>query len=490
MRIRTFNVVHLGLLSWLMATGVTGQANAVLDWNTLALNAVRASNSAPTLSTRNLAILNLAMWDAFNSVERTCQPYRFQLAPLPETSTEAAVVGAAHATMRALYPSVSAAADELLATWLAATAASDARDNGIALGRQMAGLMLDLRSGDGSGTQVTYIPSDAPGQWRRTPPFYRPPLDPHWRHVVPFALREVAPFVAPPPPAMDTAEYARDHDEVRLLGALDSTIRTEEQSLIAVFWSDFSYTAMPPGHWYEIAIGILADHGEGLERSARLMALLSLAQADAAIACWEGKYGYNFWRPLTAIQRADEDGNPTTSPDPKWDSWLIAPNFPEYPSGHSTFSRAAAEVLAGFFGTDAVVFTATSDSAPGVRRTYRSLLGCADEVGLSRIYGGIHFEFANREGKRSGARVAREVLRHQLLPLEQLPLVRWERLQAEGALLRVHVQAGRSFKLEATSDFREWQEVDQGIGEAGGTRVLDPPAGAVTARFYRVIELP
>lgn len=490
MQIRTVNAVHLSLLGWLMAAGMGATANVVLDWNALALDAVRASNSAPTLSTRNLAILNLAMWDAFNSVERTHQPYHFQLDALPGTSSEAAAVGAAHTVLVTLYPGASAAANELLATWSATTTATDARAAGLALGREMAGLMLDLRSGDGSGTQVPYIPDDAPGEWRRTPPFHRPPLDPHWRYVVPFALRETGPFVVPPPPGMTTAEYAKDFNEVRLLGALDSPIRTEEQSLIAVFWSDFSYTAMPPGHWYEIALGILADHGEGPARSVRLMALLSLAQADAAIVSWEGKYRFNLWRPVTAIRRADEDGNAGTSPDPEWDSWLIAPNFPEYPSGHSTFSRAAAEVLAGFYGTDAVVFTATSDSVPGLRRAYDSLRGCADEVGRSRIYGGIHFEFANREGKRSGALVAREVLRHQLLPVDRLPLVRWERSEAAGAVLRVHVRAGRAFALEATTDFRTWQEVGGGLGAPGGTRVVDSLAGSARARFYRAVELP
>jgi membrane-associated phospholipid phosphatase len=482
--------MHLWLVGWLGVAGGSARANVVLDWNALALDAVRESNSAPTLSTRNLAILNLAMWEAFNAVEPRCQPYHFDLDPPAGALAEAAVVGAGYQAIRLLYPSYSARADDLLAVWLESTPATDGRAAGLAFGSEVAGMMHDLRAGDGSATQVPYLPSDDPGEWRRTPPYFRPPLDPHWRYVEPFALREVEPFVAPPPPDMRSPAYARAFEEVRVLGALESALRTEEQSLIAVFWSDFSYTAMPPGHWYEIAAGILLDRAESVARSARLMALLSLAQADAAVVCWEGKYRHNFWRPITAIRRAGEDANAGTTAEPEWDSWLIAPNFPEYPSGHSTFSMAAAEVIAGFYGTDAVSFSATSDSAPGERRYYDSLRGCAEEVGLSRIYGGIHFEFANREGKRSGALVAQEVSRHQLLPLEELPLVRWERLDQEGAWVRVHVRVGRGFVLQAGPDFREWEEIGRGVGQPGGARMRDPGAGRAGARFYRVLEQP
>lgn len=490
MRIQVFKAVHLGLLGWLGVGSVPARANVALDWGALALDAVRESNSGPTLSTRNLAILNLAMWEAFNSLDRSCQPYHFELEPPADTSAEAAVVGAGHKAILLLYPSYSAKADALLAAWLETTPATEARASGLAFGEQVTGLMHDLRAGDGSATQVPYIPSDDPGQWRRTPPYYRPPLDPHWRYVDPFALRELEPYVVSPPPDMRSPAYGEAFDEVRVLGARDSAVRTEEQSLIAVFWSDFSYTAMPPGHWYEIAAGILADRGESLGGSLRLMALLSLAQADAAIVCWEGKFRYNFWRPVTAVQRAEEDGNPATPADPAWDSWLSAPSFPEYPSGHSTFSRAAAEVIGGFYGTDAMSFSATSDSVPGVRRYYPSLRGCADEVGMSRIYGGIHFQFANRGGKYSGALVAREVLRNQLLPLDQLPLVRWERMEVDGALLRVHVRSGRAFVLEATPDLGEWEAIGQGVGVPGGTRMLDSGAGSAGMRFYRAMEQP
>jgi hypothetical protein len=339
---------------------------------------------------------------------------------------------------------------------------------------------------DGSNTQVPYIPSSTPGQWRRTPSFFRPPADPHWRYVDLFALPEVEAFLPPPPPALGSAQYAADLNEVKLLGGHDSTARTAEQSQIAVFWSDFSYTATPPGHWHEIAAAIARERGLPVAETARLLALLSIAQADAAIVTWESKYRHNLWRPVTAIQRADEDGNPETAADPTWMHFLSAPPFPEYTSGHSTFSKASAQVLTHFFGTDAITFTARSDALPGVTRVFHSLAACADEVGMSRIYGGIHFQFANREGKRSGARIADFVTANYFLENTALPRLSLELLGPAGARVRVHGHVGRTCVLEASPDLRQWTAIATNIAVAGGCVVNDLTAGPT--RFYRLTE--
>jgi hypothetical protein len=477
---------RLGWLAvvWLAAAPL--HANAVLEWNALMMQAIRVSNTAPTLSTRNLAILHLALYDALAAIEGTHQPYRLQPPAPPGASTLAAVAAAGREVMRALYPSFEARTEELYLFQERDFPPGATGPDGVAVGLTAARGILAERGADGSSTQVPYIPSNEPGQWRRTPPFYRPPLDPHWRYVKLFAIPEIEPFVPPPPPALTSEEYARDFNQVKILGERNSPVRTAEQSLIAVFWSDFSYTAMPPGHWHEIAATIAAQSGLSLPETTRLFALLSLAQADASIVCWETKYRYNFWRPVTAIQRADEDGNPDTVADPAWDHYLVAPNFPEYTSGHSTFSKASAEVLTWFLGTDAVTFTATSDSLPGVTRTFHSLAACADEVGMSRIYGGIHFEFANREGKRSGAKVAHYVVANYLLPNAALPLVHLEQVAPGGTRLRLHGHVGRSCVLEASSDLRAWAPVSTNLAVAGGCVVEDVPAAP--ARFYRVVE--
>jgi hypothetical protein len=224
-----------------------------------------------------------------------------------------------------------------------------------------------------------------------------------------------------------------------------------------------------------------------LTECARLFGLISLAQADSAIVCWATKFQYNTWRPLTAVRRADEDGNAATDADPLWESHLIAPSFPEYTSGHSTFSASSARVLAQFFGTDSISFSANSDSLPGVQRHFTSLAACADEIGMSRIYGGIHFEFGNREGKRCGSRIGAYVCGNYLLPNEMLPAVWMEAATANVARIRVHGHPGRECALERSSGDGDWVELGRGMAKSGGF-VVEDASPLVERRFYRVVE--
>lgn len=471
-----------------LATPTPRAQDVILDWNAVMMSAVRIDNSGPTLSSRNLAILHLAMFDAANSITRTHQEYLPWLEPDHPASPEAAAAAAGYEVLKALYPGIRPRADETFATWRATAPHDTALTNGIALGIRAAARLLDARSSDGSATDVPYIPSDAPGQWRRTPPFFRPPLTPGWRYVTPFALPAVDPFMPPPPPPLNSTAYARDLEEVRQLGSKSSTVRTEEESLIARFWSDFSYTAMPPGHWHEIATGILRSHPLDLVDEARLMALLGIAQADGAIVCWEAKFQFNLWRPVTAIQRANEDGNPATEPDPTWDHFLASPPFPAYPSGHSTFSQASASVLRHFFDTDHVEFTAVSDSVPGVVRYYSSFDACSAEIGRSRIYGGIHYEFDNQGGKDIGRRVARQVVENWLLPLDQLPLLRFENLKGRPPCLRLHGRTGTRILLESSFNLQDWTPVSEHDAVPGG-RVVPCDPTAATSGFFRVRSL-
>jgi hypothetical protein len=381
-----------------------------------------------------------------------------------------------------------ARADNLYETYLAGARLGPGLTNGLTLGTQIAQLTLAGRASDGSQTDVPYIPSDSPGQWRRTPPFFRPPYTPQWRYVTPFCLPEIESFLPPPPPELDSPEYAEAFNQVKALGSKNSVQRTSEQSQIAVFWSDFSYTATPPGHWEVIAATIARDRNNTLAENARLFALISLAQADSAIVCWEVKYRYNFWRPVTAIQRADEDKNPLTEPDETWDQFLPSPPFPSYMSGHSTFSKASAQVLTQFYGTDAITFIATSDSLPGVFRTFHSLAGCADEIGMSRIYGGFHYMFDNIYGKSTGKTIGDYVSANFLLPNDRLPLVRIEGFKNGAALVRVHAHVGSSCVLEVSADLRGWQAISTNQTVAGGIMFLDQSASGQPYRFYRARE--
>lgn len=217
------------------------------------------------------------------------------------------------------------------------------------------------------------------------------------------------------------------------------------------------------------------------------MALLSLAQADAAIVCWEAKYRYNLWRPVTAIQRADEDNNPETIPEPGWDHYLASPPFPAYTSGHSTFSKASAAVLAWFYGTDAISFTATSDSLPGVFRHFASLSACADEVGMSRICGGIHFQFDNVAGKETGQKVAEHVVKNYLLPDRVLPFVSILSHTQDQVELRVHGRSQTSLIIETSTDLQDWQPAVTNRFTTGG-QVIQLPGGASPRRYFRARE--
>jgi hypothetical protein len=397
----------------------TARADVITDWNVIMINSLRSDNSAPPLGARNLAILHTAIYDAVNAIDRRYAPYFLDAAAPPEASPVAAAAAAAYQVMNGLFPGQNAIFESAFTLSLANVPPGPARDAGIALGLSTANTILNWRSADGASTSVPYIPSDAPGAWRRTPPFFRPELLRQWGDVRPFAMQDTDQFLPPGPPALTSPRYAEDFNMVKELGAINSATRTAEQTEIARFWADFSHTESPPGHWNSIARDVAARQGNTLEENARLFALLNIAMADAGIVTWDAKYRYNFWRPVTAIREADRDGNPDTVADPGWTPLLVTPNFPEYTSGHSTFSAAAAEILRGFYGTDAIHFTALSDTLPGVTRTYDSLRAAVDEIGLSRVYGGIHFLSGDIDGIESGEALGKFVFDNFLVPIPE-----------------------------------------------------------------------
>jgi hypothetical protein len=486
---RAMSVARRCVIACLIALSltITVRADAVLEWTDLMVDAIRLQNSAPTLASRNLAILHTAIYDAVNSVAKTSQPYLYGRSAPPGTDPEAAAVGAAYYVVTALYPSAAPMADELYNTYASGAPQSAARMDGIVLGTQVGQAVIAARANDGATRDVPYVPFDEPGDWRRTPPFFRPPVDTQWRYVTPFALHEIEQFVPPGPPVLESEEWARDFNLTKDYGRANSSIRTADQTQIARFWSDFSYTATPPGHWHEIAISIAQTKNNSLTENARLFALLSLAQADGAIVCWESKYRHNFWRPPTAIARGDLDGNPMTEQDTNWVSLLPSPSFPEYTSGHSTFSKGSATILSEFYGTDAISFSATSDSLPGVFRHFTSLAACADEIGMSRIYGGIHFLSANVDGKKCGDEIARYVLANYLQPNEKLPCVLMERGVGGGRVLRVHGHAAKECIVQGSSDLQNWTSLSTNTAVVGGFTVTISNSSS-GAGFFRVLE--
>jgi len=226
-------------------------------------------------------------------------------------------------------------------------------------------------------------------------------------------------FRPPGPPALDSQRWVDDYNEVKALGALVGSSRTAEQTEIALFWADGAGTETPPGHWNSIAQRVSATRGNTIAENARLFALLNIAMADAAICAWDAKYTYDFWRPVTAIHNGDADGNPATVPDPTWGSLIATPPFPDYVSGHSTFSSAAAAVLAAFYHTDHVMFATQSDALPGVMRRFHAFSAAAREAALSRLYGGIHYRSANEDGFVAGQLIGEWTVTHVLRGRDQ-----------------------------------------------------------------------
>jgi hypothetical protein len=377
-------------------------ADVVTDWNEVLLDAVRADSTAPPRAARAMAMVHVAVYDAVNGIAQTHEPYHVDDAAPDGASAQAAAAAAAHAVLVTVFPAQAETFNAALDASLADIADGQAKDDGIAWGESVAAAVIALRANDGSTDVVTYTPGTDPGEWQPTPPAMAAAALPQWPDVTPFAMSSGSQFRMGGPPALDSAEYTAAFNEVKEMGSATSTTRTAEQSEIAQFWVNGPGTSTPPGHWNTIAQIISADEGNTLEENARLFALLNIALADAAIVSWDNKYHYNDWRPVTAIRAADTDGNDQTEADPEWSSFIPTPPFPDYTSGHSTFSGAAGKVLELFYGTDELPFDCPSDALPGIIRSFETCSAAADESGKSRVYGGIHWEFSNQDGLRSG----------------------------------------------------------------------------------------
>jgi membrane-associated phospholipid phosphatase len=391
-------------------------ADVVTDWNSAALEAIRANRTPPPQASRALAILHASIYDAINGITRSHERYFVQSDVPASASVEAAASAAAHAVLVALFPAQVQAFDDLHATVTAAIPDGPRKRTGIEWGERVARDILSWRANDNADAVVAAPSGDGPGLWQPTPPTFAPYLLPQWGFVSPFAM-PLSSFMRPPgPPSLDSAQWVADYNEVKALGAANGSSRIPEQSLIALFWSDGPGTETPPGHWNSLAQRVSADRQNSIGQNARLFALLNIAMADAAICAWDAKYTYDFWRPVAAIRAGDTDDNVATIADRSWTSFIATPPFPDYVSGHSTFSGAAASVLASFYGTDHISFSVGSDGLPGVTRPFTSFTAAAKEAAMSRLYAGIHFRTAIEDGLSAGTAIGEWTVTHYLQP--------------------------------------------------------------------------
>ena len=397
------SAIHLG-----SSNGSRANADVVTDWNNAALDAIRAGSTAPPIASRSLAILQVSIYDAVNGITRTHEIYLVPSAVPASASLEAAASAAAHEALVNLFPANAASFDALHAAILATIPDGPHKRAGVTWGEYVANQILAARANDGSNAIVQPPGGSGPGVWIPTPPAFLPYLLPQWGFVRPFGMSSSSQFRPPGPPSLDSQQYAEDYEEVKELGAAVGSTRTEEQTEIALFWADGAGTETPPGHWNTIAQIIAAAQGNTLEENARLFALLNIAMADAAVCSWDAKYEFHFWRPVTAIAFAE--------PELNWMSFIGTPPFPDYTSGHSTFSAAAATVLPLFYGTEDLPFTTGSDFLPGVFRSFATCFDAAEEAAASRIYGGIHFRSASEDGLQAGVSIGDWTVTHYLLP--------------------------------------------------------------------------
>lgn len=429
-------------------------------------NRVFGHNLGPGRTARAFAIVHIAMFDAFNALAGGYRGYtglqsnvRLKGNEL-RASIDAAVATAAHDTLVAMYPSHLQGFDERLAEELAAVSAGPGKTAGIDIGQRAAAAILALREGDGSDhSEPTvpdeFLPSDQPGRWRPDPISQVPlALGAYWGAVTPFVLKSVRQFPHADPPALDSQEYADAFNEVKRLGGDGKTTpteRTPDQTIAGIFWGYDGTPGLgtPPRLYNQITREIADGTHTSAFDLARLLALVNVAMADAGIACWDAKYLYQTWRPVTGIREADAgtgptglgDNNPQTTGDPNFmplgapASNLMGPNFtppfPAFESGHSAFGSTLFQMLRNFYGTDRIPFTFVSDefngvtpdnkgiARPRIPRSFATLSAAEEENGQSRIYLGIHWAFDKTEGRVQGRRLANYVFANAFLPVRK-----------------------------------------------------------------------
>jgi hypothetical protein len=395
------------------ATG-DGDREVVIEWSQALL-----TNLPPTaglFSFRYHAMMHIAMFDAINSVERDYTPYRVQVWVVPGASAEAAAAQAAHDVLVSLIPTAQTAFDTLLQNRLAKITSWRAAQ-GVLVGKRVASAIIDWRTADGfEQPNIPYAPPALAGAWQPTAAGQVAGFV-QFSNTEPFGILTPTQFLPAAPPFLTSAEYTAAFNQVKELGSASSTARTADQTLVARLIAGVGYSPGPFGLWVTITRDVARNHELSLIRTARAFALVTAAMNDGLQTSHTSKFIYNLWRPITAIQRAGEDLNADTLADPTWAPLITTPPYPSHSSNIACIATSAARALARSLHADAVPFNVTWTGTGGnanVTRSYTGFSALAEEAGLARVYGGIHFAFELDASHEACTKVAEFIADHYM----------------------------------------------------------------------------
>jgi hypothetical protein len=395
------------------ATVSAGDPAVIPEWNAIAVTTLAGDTTKqPVEDILYVGFVQAAVYNAVVGVEGRYAPYRFHAHAPRGASVQAAAVAAAHQVLVTYVPSAQAALDADYAASLAQIPDSKAKTQGIAFGTRAADSLIRLRAHDGRNAPIFFTQPPAPGVWRPTPPALLPMSAPWLGFVTPLLLDSATQFAPPPPPALTSARYTRDFAEVKALGSADSTARTPEQTSTALFFSGNALIQYNAALRDQVNVRQL-----DIVDAARMFAAIDMSVADAEISVWHAKYVYGYWRPITAINLADTDGNPDTSLDPTWVPLRPTPNYPEYPSGYNAFNSTVTNGLENLFQTRHVDLTLISTAVPGVQRHYDFGSALLQDVVDARVWLGYHFRTADTASRDMGQQIAAWTLDRYFQPV-------------------------------------------------------------------------
>lgn len=395
---------------------VCGEREVIIEWNAQ-LEATIPASAGPTLP-RYYAMMHIAMFDAVNSIEGGYTSYRTRVPAWRSASSQAAAAQAAHDVLVGLLPAHKSTFDTALATRLAKIPAPRAQ-LGVQVGRDVAQKILDWRANDGWATPQPFTPPALPGIWQPTPPAFAAAGFVQAGDAKPFGLPTPYYYLPRRPPSLNSQEYADAVNEIKAIGGVNSTVRTEEQTLLARTWASVGYKELWSAVWNHVAVDTARGQRLSLIETARLFALLNAAMHDGVQTAQASKYVYQLWRPVHAIQRANEDMNPATDADPTWMPLLTTPPYPSYAGNMACIGAASARALALFYGTNDIMITAWWTGLNGnadVARAYPGFWQLAEAQAVSREYGGIHFHFDSTASQEVCPKVAGYVYANYMRP--------------------------------------------------------------------------